>query len=492
MKKSTILFLSLLFSFSLSAQFQLKVAGDAQILGRLELAQNGTNVFVGKSAGSVTSNGIANGFFGHSAGLKNVSGSYNTFLGAFSGYENTEGHNNVFIGGQTGNTNVDGSENVFIGLSAGYGNIHGNAITLLGSRANVSSDDLTNATAIGYYAEVAQSNSMVLGYNANVGIGTSAPSVKLEVVGKRMRLVSSANNQKYLDFRTDGNALDISSNGGQLYLSSNNGEGVMMEQFNGNVGIGNDSSPDFKLEVVGTAGKPGGGLWSDASDKRLKTDVEDFRDGLEQIRQIRPVWYRFKGDYNMPTRERYVGVIAQEMQRVAPYTVTPYRDTDEKSGVSSEFLSYNGTAVIYMLVNAAQELAEQNDEQKKTVHQLRTVVEEQQQQIEDLQDMVRQLVAANQPAVQELELHKSAELSQNHPNPFHATTTIDYFLPTDAANARLEVYSLGGQLLTVLPLTEKGKGQVQLKAGSFPAGTYLYSLIVGSEVLDTKRMVLTR
>jgi hypothetical protein len=42
---------------------------------------------------------------------------------------------------------------------------------------------LTNATAIGAGAIVSQSNSLVLGNNANVGIGTSAPNSKLYVTG---------------------------------------------------------------------------------------------------------------------------------------------------------------------------------------------------------------------------------------------------------------------------------------------------------------------
>ena len=44
---------------------------------------------------------------------------------------------------------------------------------------------------------------------------------------------------------------------------------IMTFKGNGNVGIG-DEDPDFLLEVNGTAGKPGGGSWSNSSDRRLK------------------------------------------------------------------------------------------------------------------------------------------------------------------------------------------------------------------------------
>lgn len=520
MKKSTLLLITgLLISFSLSAQFRLNIEGDAKILGRLELDSGMTNSFIGKfageanttgsgntfmgvSAGKANTTGLANTFMGASAGFLNQGGDYNTFLGFQAGNFNTEGFYNVFVGSNAGIVNSTGSDNTFIGEAAGSENLSGTSNTALGSGANFDSNDLANATAIGAGARVAKSNSLVLGNSfVNVGIGTSAPDYKLDVVGDRIKLTDPDNSAKFLELRTDGGELDLAAGGGQLFLSSYGGEGVILEQLNGNVGIGNDSSPDFKLEVVGTAGKPGGGMWSDASDKRLKTDVEDFEDGLEQIRQIRPVWYRFKGDFSMPTKERYVGVIAQEMQKVAPYTVTPYRDTDQKSGKSGEFLSYNGTAVIYMLVNAAQEMAETADEQARTIaeqqqslRQFQSVMQDQQQQIGELTELVHQLLtqSPSKPSVQKVELEGAANLSQNRPNPFPENTTIDYFLPEGSENARMAIYSLNGQLITSFPLTQPGKGQVQLKAGRFPAGTYLYSLIIDNQVLDTKKMVLTK
>ena len=50
-------------------------------------------------------------------------------------------------------------------------------------QADVSSDNLTNATAIGYNTKVSRSNSLILGAGVNVGIGTGAPQAKLQVNG---------------------------------------------------------------------------------------------------------------------------------------------------------------------------------------------------------------------------------------------------------------------------------------------------------------------
>ena len=45
-------------------------------------------------------------------------------------------------------------------------------------------DGLDNATAIGANSRVATSNALILGNQANVGIGTSAPTARLEVVSE--------------------------------------------------------------------------------------------------------------------------------------------------------------------------------------------------------------------------------------------------------------------------------------------------------------------
>ena len=94
----------------------------------------------------------------------------------------------------------------------------------------------------------------------NVGIGTTEPLQKLHIVGNRLRIASPANAGKFIDFRTDGNALDIGSTGGRLFLLGNGGEGVIIQPNSGNVGIGTET-PTVKLDVKGTTsvGVPGDG-----------------------------------------------------------------------------------------------------------------------------------------------------------------------------------------------------------------------------------------
>ena len=148
------------------------------------------NSFFGSLAGNVNT-GSYNSFFGRRAGQVNTNGSDNSFFGHQAGSENNTGFNNSFFGHNTGLSNTTGSYNTFIGQNAGYSNIDQNNNTLVGASSDVAVG-ITNATAIGYQAKVSQSNSLVLGSingvnsataDTNVGIGTTTPTERLQVVG---------------------------------------------------------------------------------------------------------------------------------------------------------------------------------------------------------------------------------------------------------------------------------------------------------------------
>ncbi|MBK6541458.1 MAG: hypothetical protein IPG10_09295 [Flavobacteriales bacterium] len=117
--------------------------------------------------------------------------SLNSFFGTNTGVGNT-GTANTFIGGQAGVANTAGSANTYLGAGAGVAASVGSENTAIGFQSSVS-NGLTNATAIGAYAQATQPNSLVLGSIAgvnaapastNVGIGTTAPTERLDVVGK--------------------------------------------------------------------------------------------------------------------------------------------------------------------------------------------------------------------------------------------------------------------------------------------------------------------
>lgn len=397
-------------------------ASDNTFLGYYAGRNNSSgtsNVFVGKSAGfsSTSSN---NTFIGKGAGEKNTVGGINTFVGSEAGFNNVNGYHNVFMGRSTAQNNTSGYENTFLGNSAGSVNTTGNKSTALGYLAGPSVNNLTNATAIGHRARVNISNAMVLG-SIN-GVNGATATIK--------------------------------------------------------VGIGTNS-PGYLLHANGTAAKPGGGSWTAASDRKLKQNIKDFKEGLSIVEQIHPVSFRYNGKADLPTDKEYVGVIAQEIQKIAPYMVGEFTYQDS-TGRQETYLDYDATALTYILVNAVKEVD----------HKYALQIQEKDTQIAELQQeltALKELIIKYIPEAG----HSQARLGQNNPNPYTQSTSIPYQVPATAVSAFIKVYSSSGQELKSFELTGKRQGEVILSGGMLAAGTYVYSLFVDGVKIDSKKLVLT-
>jgi len=151
------------------------------------------NTAIGARCNLNLTTGESNIAVGEETLMLNQIGNANTALGSSAmRLSGTNVSNNVAIGSNAG-LFLQSNGNSIIGKNAGLVNpITGDNNTLLGYESDMSAGTLTNATAIGSYAYVAQSNSLVLGSingvngataDVNVGIGTSTPSAKLDVVG---------------------------------------------------------------------------------------------------------------------------------------------------------------------------------------------------------------------------------------------------------------------------------------------------------------------
>ncbi len=124
----------------------------------------------------------------------------------------------------------------------------------------------------------------------------------------------------------------------------------------GEVGVGRAPTAN-PFEVEGNASKTAAGDWLANSDRRLKMDIEEVEKGMETIRQLRPVRFRYNEDYQ---REHpsvgnriYYNFIAQEFQEVFPESVQ-----DDGTG----YLQVDTHSVRPVLVAAVQELDSQTRE----------------------------------------------------------------------------------------------------------------------------------
>jgi hypothetical protein len=143
------------------------------------------NQFSGYRSGFYNTTGSANLFVGYRSGYSNTTGNNNQFSGLQSGINNTTGNTNQFNGYQSGYSNTTGSNNQFSGFQSGVNNTTGSNNWAFGYGAGPTVGNLTNAGAIGYRAQVSQSNSLVLGgtgtNTVRVGIGTEAPLAPFEL-----------------------------------------------------------------------------------------------------------------------------------------------------------------------------------------------------------------------------------------------------------------------------------------------------------------------
>lgn len=85
---------------------------------------------------------------------------------------------------------------------------------------------------------------------------------------------------------------------------------------------------------------------------------------------------------------------------------------------------------------------------------------------------------------------EQAFLLQNSPNPFANATKIQFFMPDDVENAIIEVRNLQGILMGAYDV-EGGIGEITIDGASFAQGTYIYTLSVEGQLIDSKVMILT-
>jgi len=133
---------------------------------------SGTNTFIGYFSGRSTNTGSQNVFIGRNSGLTNTSGSRNSLCGELSS-SGTTGDDNSIFGYSSGiNLSSLSSNNCFFGSNAGKERTGGFALNtssnsvIIGAFAKANNNSESNQIVIGYLAEGAGSNTVVLGNNS--------------------------------------------------------------------------------------------------------------------------------------------------------------------------------------------------------------------------------------------------------------------------------------------------------------------------------------
>jgi hypothetical protein len=235
---------------------------------------------------------------------------------------------------------------------------------------------LYGTMVFGRYNGTTTVESMRITSDGYVGIGTTAPSIKLSVAqditndgdiaaGQFMVCGATTNLKRMvLGYDTNGE--------GYGYIESAYKDSAWtytaLQPTSGNVIIGSSAIPSYKLQVNGSAAKPGGGSWSDSSDARLKKDIKTIENALDKINKLNPVNFEWINPEEHHNQNNISGFIAQEMKEVFPdfiNEVNPIgKDKDivgENEKIYALTLSFKFDAY---LVKAIQELNQQNQDLK--------------------------------------------------------------------------------------------------------------------------------
>jgi len=386
---------------------------SAGFIQRTDDSNVGSNSFFGLESGLLTfaTNGHSNSFFGDDAGRSNFIGDDNSFFGRDAGYSSTASGNS-FFGSNAGAENTTGTLNSYFGYLAGWtgdtslansffgdntgvftsgrynsffgqdlDSFDGSGNTLIGQGADVSYSYRDNATAIGYKAEVSDSNTLVLGgttgINGNTvymkaGIGTSSPATNLEVIsgpGVALRLTSEGENQS-LEFKRyyfAGSSVDYRiKNDGYLTIERS------QDDFQTNVSYYEFTANHFRPHYddyrnLGSSGFRWSEVWAvngtiQTSDERDKKDIRELGPALATITQLQPVSFRWRNEETDKGRE-HIGFLAQDLQQVIPQVVIDHEwveneATGENEWTPTERLGVNYAEIIPVLVKALQEQKE--------------------------------------------------------------------------------------------------------------------------------------
>jgi len=219
---------------------------------------------------------------------------------------------------------------------------------------------ITGTNTVGVFANTALNRGLGLNYdatNVTAGIYSLGSNSKLvfytpngSTYAERVRIaengtvtfdgaVTKTGNQGWLLAGSNATAHSLSRN------TSNTGTGSILN-------LESQSRIGYIFRANGTAEKYGGTSWTSLSDRRSKENVVNFETGLDEVKSVNPVIFSYVGDSN-----RYVGVIAQDIENVIPYSVSQ-REGELPDGTEVDDLrTFDSTSLQFAMLNAIKEMA---------------------------------------------------------------------------------------------------------------------------------------
>jgi trimeric autotransporter adhesin len=372
-------------SGSLSGGYNVAIGADSMVdnttgnvnvaVGANSLENNTTgyeNVSIGGGAMYTNTTGFNNVAVGRDALRVNTTASNNTAVGYDSLAANTTASNNTAVGYNALTANTTGTKNVCIGYGAGDAITTGSNNTIIGDYAGTTAMADTIVLASG------TTERLRIDSSGKVGIGTTSPSEELTIraaVPKIQIEDSDGTNQYGQFYHSAGSTVILVRNDtsdGTIIFQKYDGtttDETMRIDSSGNVLVGTtttDRTADAGLNIdpvgfldvsrtsnlaarftrlvdtgnivlfrqaattVGSISVTGSATaYNTSSDYRLKENIADAEDAGDKIDAIQVRKYDWKAD---GSHQDY-GMIAQELQTVAPEAVSGDADSEEMMGV---------------------------------------------------------------------------------------------------------------------------------------------------------------
>ncbi len=341
------------------------------------------SIAMGNSTNATGDNSIATGYFTNATGYSSVAMGY---------LNNAAGSGAVALGRSN---SAIGRYSTALGEST---KAIGYSSTAMGHFTSVTGE---NATAMGEYTSASGYSSLAIGmYNDSIVLpqGETNQYIPLFIIGNGDAINNRSNamavfksgkvaignnrNPSGMLHITDGDSLSVNNSSGFMTIGNTNSTNIVfdedeiqarnneaaadlrLQKNGGQIMIGRGNNPNRLLSVNGGASKPGGGSWDTYSDRRLKQNISPYSDGLSTLLKINPVWYHYNAASGFDVSKQYVGVIAQELQKISPYMVE--ESVKNKAADGSGYLSVDNSAMTYMLINAVKEQQQQIEVLKNT------------------------------------------------------------------------------------------------------------------------------
>ena len=195
----------------------------------------------------------------------------------------------------------------------------------------------------------------------------------------------------------------------------------------------------------------------------FKYKQREFKSPLRSVEDPtnkRVSWYDEESAF---MKNKHYGLIAQELQEIYPDLVVEGEDG---------YLGVNYIEIIPLLIRSIQELNTKIEQ----FEQGNAPIQKAQSRTTDVTGIDAVVTT----------------LYQNVPNPFTESTIIRVDIAEDVTTANLYIYNMNGEQITEYSIMERGATSVTIDGGSLSAGMYLYALVSDGQVIDTKRMILTK